>query len=351
MSRISRVLPQGQKRILASVLLFLALSLAVPWIIHSRLGGEWPVLTLQVWWPGWMAVCVLMLLLYYLADGLRLYFTLRVLKQRVPLTSLLPLVFLNLLVSNLTPMATGGGIAQVWYLRRHGVHMGTATAATTLRTLQSVLLIFLPVPLLIIWLNPLAGTGFGETLEVTLALVAGVYLLFFYILFRHVRWVIATLELLLRLPAHFNWISTTRLGYWRFKIRREMIRFVTAMNLFLRGDPIYIMLSLAFTAVFLLTLFSFPALILVGLGQGIDYFETLGLTSMTTFVMYFAPTPGAAGVAEGALGTLFSDRVSASNLVLMILLWRFLTIHQGMLIGVPVTLHILLRGHANAKRQ
>lgn len=336
---------------LGSILIFVLLSISVPWVIHSRLGGEWPVLKLQVWWPGWFAACTFLLLLYFLADGLRLYFTLRVLKQRVPLISLLPLVFLNLLVSNLTPMATGGGLAQVWYLRRHGVHLGTATAATTLRTLQAVLFIFLPVPVLMIWLNPLADTGFGNTLEFWLALVAGVYLLFFYVVFRHVRLVIATLDLLLRLPAHFDWVSSHKLRCWRFKIRREMLRFVTAMTLFFRGDPVFILLSLTFTVIFLISLFSFPALILLGLGQGFEYLETLGLTSMTTFVMYFAPTPGAAGVAEGALGTLFSTLVSGSNLLLVILLWRFLTIHLGMIIGVPVTLYILLRGDTHAKRR
>ncbi len=68
----------------------------------------------------------------------------------------------------------------------------------------------------------------------------------------------------------------------------------------------------------------------------------IGLLVVTTFVMYFSPTPGASGVAEGAFGFLFAGLVSDDHLVQVTLAWRFLTIYLGMAIGVFVTQHELL---------
>ncbi len=48
-------------------------------------------------------------------------------------------------------------------------------------------------------------------------------------------------------------------------------------------------------------------------------------------------------LAEGVFGLFFASLVHASELVGIILVWRFLTIYLGMLIGVPVTLHELAR--------
>jgi hypothetical protein len=52
--------------------------------------------------------------------------------------------------------------------------------------------------------------------------------------------------------------------------------------------------------------------------------------------MYFAPTPGAAGVAEGGYGLLFSQLVQKQDITLLTLSWRFLTIYVGLVIGMFV---------------
>ena len=70
-----------------------------------------------------------LLLIYFMADGLRLHYTLKALGHRLPLRKIFRLVFINLFFSNVTPMATGGGFAQIWYLTRHGVPVARATAA------------------------------------------------------------------------------------------------------------------------------------------------------------------------------------------------------------------------------
>lgn len=100
--------------------------------------------------------------------------------------------------------------------------------------------------------------------------------------------------------------------------------------------------------VFLMSLFTFPALLLWGLGYDVPYLTVVGLLVATTFIMYFAPTPGASGVAEGVFGMVFAGIVTGGHLVLVTVAWRFLTVYLGMLIGVGVTFHEAVR-HADKR--
>jgi len=97
-----------------------------------------------------------------------------------------------------------------------------------------------------------------------------------------------------------------------------------------------VLLSIFFTATFLLSLFSFPALLIYSLGYEVDYLVTVGLLVVTTFIMYFSPTPGASGISEGVFGSFFRDILSGNHLVLVTVGWRFLTIYLGMIVGLIV---------------
>ncbi|MEJ2655805.1 MAG: hypothetical protein P8012_01225, partial [Desulfobacterales bacterium] len=57
---------------------------------------------------------------------------------------------------------------------------------------------------------------------------------------------------------------------------------------------------------------------------------------VVTFFMYFAPTPGATGVAEGGYGLLFIQLVQKQDITFLTLSWRFLTIYIGVVIGMIV---------------
>ena len=58
--------------------------------------------------------------------------------------------------------------------------------------------------------------------------------------------------------------------------------------------------------------------------------------------MYFAPTPGATGVAEGGYGLLFAQLVQKQDITMLTLSWRFLTIYIGVVIGMIIILREFL---------
>jgi len=341
---LAQIAGQGARRIVVFAILFLALSAAVPFAIYHELGGQWPALDGRLFSPLAIAACLALLVVYFVADGLRLYYAVRALGYHVPAAHMARLVFINFLISNITPMATGGGFAQIGYLRGQGVHLGAATAATTLRTLLASLLIFIPTPFLMWFMSPLQDSAVASRWGFYLGLLAALYVGFFALALTRPRWMMASGVGLLKFLNRAGVIGERRLRRWRFGLRREMVRFGAALRAYLKGPRRYVMLSVLFTVLFLLTLFSFPAVLLWALGYHIDYLAVIGLMVVTTFVMYFAPTPGAAGIAEGVFAMFFAGLVQADHLLLMVVAWRALTIYLGMLIGVPITLHALAGG-------
>lgn len=331
-------------RLVGFAVLFLVLSAAGLWVVHRRVGGAPLVFDPALLSPPVILAVVPLLLIYFAADGLRLHFALRALGHDIPLPDIARLVFVNIFFSNITPLATGGGMAQVWYLHRRGVPLGTATAATTIRTVLAMAFIFSAAPLAIVSLDRFREALAGVPLEASLTVMVGAYAGFFAVILLRPRWLVGVGVGGIAVLRRAHLIGEARARRWRRHTKRELVRFTRAFGRFASGSPSDALLSVVFTAIFLLALFTFPAVLLWGLGHDVSYPRVVGLLVGTTFVMYFAPTPGASGVAEGVFGFVFRGMVTGSHLVLVTLAWRFLTIYVGMLVGVVATVFEAARG-------
>lgn len=333
----------GLKRMLLFGNLFILLSGIGSYVIYDQIADSAFTFDSRLLsWPVLVSVSLL-LMIYFVTDGLRLHYILKALGHSMSLSCIFRLVFINIFVSNVTPLATGGGFAQIWYLRRRGVSLGTATAATTIRTMLAIFFIFSATPLLLVSLDILEEINFGGQLMFYLTLFVLVYLGFFLVVLMRTHWLLALVNGMLRRLCRCRLINPARYRRWRMHSQRELIHFHEGFRLYLRGSPANIVLSILFTIIFLLSLFSFPALLMWGLGYDVNYFSVVGLLVVVTFVLYFSPTPGASGIAEGVFSHFFAGLVSLNHLVLVTISWRFLTIYLGMMIGVLVMHTELLR--------
>ena len=333
------------RRLLVFTLLFLALTGAGLWVVYQQFADRTLTFDWRLLSPWTVATVGGLLLVYFASDGLRLYFTLRALGYRVRLRAIARLVFINIFFSNITPMATGGGFAQIWYLQREGVPLGFATAATTIRTVLAVAFIFSLAPVFLMTLPALQDQPLLSRVSWILSLLIILYLAFFAVVLFRTRWLIGPLAGMLTLLDRWHLISPARHRRWQFKARREMTRFSRSFGFYLRGDRRWVLLSIAFTALFLLSLFSFPWLLITGLDYDVSWLNTLGLLVVTTFIMYFSPTPGASGISEGVFGSFFRDILGGNHLVLVTVAWRVVTIYIGMLIGLVLLQRDLARSH------
>ena len=120
--------------------------------------------------------------------------------------------------------------------------------------------------------------------------------------------------------------------------------FIDDLILFVYGKKLYVILSFLFTVIFLLSEFSFSYLLLIGMGYDVSFIHVITLQVVVVFLMYFAPTPGASGVAEGGYSLLFRQIVSKTDVFPLIIYWRFFTKYIGMVIGSFVFSRLILKG-------
>ena len=283
-----------------------------------------------------MGSIISLLALYYLADGLRLHFVIRAMGYRVPFGYIMKLVFVNIFVSNVTPLATGGGVAQVYLLSRKNVPVGDATAATSIRTILAVLILFSLTPI-IIFLEPnLFNLFYSRKVIFYIPVFTLLYLGFFFMILFRTRTIAFLIFQMMRFLQRAGFISRRRFRKVFLRVSRETRRFSGGFRLFLTGRPLYVFLSFLFTCIFLLLLFSFSVVLVRGLGYSVSAPTILAFQVVVTFFMYFAPTPGAAGVAEGGYGLLFAQVVGRHDITLLTISWRFLTIYLGVLVGILI---------------
>jgi len=325
------------KRLIRFSLLFIFLSALGVYAVYSQVSSQtitWDTRLLSV---SFIVKITILLILYFFMDGFRLWCILRTLDYRITVESMIRLVYINIFVSNVTPLATGGGVAQVWFLQRRGVPVGTGMTATAIRTILAVIFIFGAGPILLLQLTDVQSVMEHTLILRTLVIFAILYLSFFIIVMLRTKTLIRFLLWILIIIQRLHLIRPSRRYRWKKYIIREMMRFSSGFRTFLKGNWWFIIASFSSTAVFLLALFSFPACICTALGYDVNYWLVIARLVITTFVMYFSPTPGASGIAEGVFAYFFSNILSAGHLVLVTILWRALTIYLGMGVGLVFT--------------
>lgn len=316
--------------------LFFLISFLGLYLVHNRISGKDLHLDPHLFSLTTVCILVILLMFYYLFDGLRLYFVIRAMNFKVRFTHIMKLVFVNIFVSNITPLATGGGVVQVYFLSRKGIPVGESTAATTIRTILAASILFTLTPVIILMEPNLSGLFFRGNIIYYIALFCVLYLAIFITIIFFTKTVRYRLYLFMRLLFRLHILSRHRLRNMYRRVSKELDRFVDGFRRFISGSPLHVLSSILFTALFLLVLFSFSIVLIRTLGYRVSPLTILAFQVVVTFFMYFAPTPGAAGVAEGGYGLLFSQLVKSRDLTLLTLLWRFFTIYIGVLIGLIV---------------
>ncbi|MCA1796741.1 MAG: flippase-like domain-containing protein, partial [Geobacteraceae bacterium] len=182
------------RKLALSGALFVALTGAGLYAVYTQFAGHSVSFDVRLLHPSLLLALGLLLLVYFSADGLRLYFCIRTMGHKISFRPMAKLTFLNIFFSNITPMATGGGFAQIWYLHNHGIPVGIASAATTMRTVLAMVFIFSLTPFAVFTLEPLKDIGIIAKTGPALALLTLFYLLFFTLILWRSIWLTGMLS-------------------------------------------------------------------------------------------------------------------------------------------------------------
>jgi len=243
------------------------------------------------------------------------------------------IVIANLFLANITPSMAGGEPVRIYLLNKEGLHAGGATAAVLGERLLDALFLLLCVPFAFF----IFGQYISDGIFNTLLYIAVFFFVIVVILFalalkkpdktkRFVLWVANKLKRFSKKEEKFETYVE--------KISTEIDHFHESMMFFItRGKKTFLFAGIL-TALFWMTGWIIPLLILMGLGISPFVVESCAAQILLVIIAMMPTTPGSTGVSEGGTAALYGIFMPASLIGVFVLLYRFITYHMGLILGV-----------------
>ncbi len=280
-------------------------------------------------WSIGLAVLAVGLGMFF--DGSRLMHMVKISHEKITLYQAVQVVFGNYFLALLTPGATGGAVAQLMFLRHAGVPTGKATVLVIVRTLLSIFFLVLCMPFIFLHDEGILPGISNQTL-MAITLTAFVVIIAIVVGARQ-----GTLD-------YFVIRFTRRMKNNR---RRKVFAFYRdtkcAIALLLQS-PWKMLLVFVESGLNLLCIYAIVPCLLLGLGvTDADWYTVMGRMIFLNMLLYFTPTPGGSGVAEGGFVLLFSETVPAGTVGIIAVCWRLIAEYIPFLIGLYYTLTVFGR--------
>ena len=338
----------GIYRLVCGALIFLGLTVAIFWYQFSEIpAGNRPPIWNQLQW-GYLFWLLLFLPFETFAAGLRIWVISRALQPGVSLWTCLKAEWANLGLAMLTPSQTGGGFGQIYMLSRGGMNLGTALSVSLISFLGSmVVLLFIGIySLLIAKVDHLVVFFQGALL---------VFLLVFAVVIVAVCWpgslrfVIAGIcngiqkicgrkhsGKNIGLPQNSRVRRfTNQLHNFSEKLIDLCYMHQVNIRRFFSQDKTSFVWVCLLSIAFMLSrsIMAFLCLRFLGI-QASSLFSVIETQLSLIFLIYFAPTPGSSGLAEGASMLLMDGAMPAGLVPYYNLLWRCSTLYLPAIAGL-----------------
>ncbi len=289
-------------------------------------------------WP--FVFCLLPLLaIDFILGGWRyaLFFDGKIL-PRISLWQCMRSNWANIFLGAVTPFQTGGGPAQIYMLWRYGAKLSEVMLISIVN-LAATLIFFMASTIAAALLLPsdLFGENFTALLHLSFWVIGSIVaallglLLFPQTALGLLRPLLNLLPIRSQkfLALHERLLET---------LTRETQRFREAFRLILRQRKWLLLVTVLATQVLFTNKYLMGYVIARALGQEVPFGIFIGLQVIQLFMIYYAPTPGASGVAELSSVWLMSKVLPPQMLLIYALLWRFVTTMVGAMIGGVILL-------------
>ena len=347
----------GVGRLALGGMIFMGLTVGIFWYQFAQIpAGSRPGIWDQLQWK-YLFWLLLFLPIDTLAAGLRIWVICRVLQPGISFWTCLKAEWANLGLAMLTPSQTGGGFGQIYVLNRGGLKMGTALSVSLITFFGSmVVLLFVGIHSLLI-----------SKIEHLTVFFQGAFLVFFLVfgaVIVAVCWpnslrvvafgVSMALEKICdrtqpqektslpektrsrRLREHLNSLSEKLIDlcYLHQANMRSFFRLNSTSFLWV------CLLSLVF--ILARSIMAFLCLHFLGI-QASDLFQVIETQLSLIFLIYFAPTPGSSGLAEGASMLMMDGAMPIGLVPYYNLLWRGSTLYLPAIAGLLFLLRTIVQ--------
>ena len=264
-------------------------------------------------------------------DGSRLMHLVKISNEKITLYQAVQVIFGNYFLALLTPGATGGAVAQVMFLRHAGVPTGKAAVLVIVRTLLSIFFLALCMPFIFLHDEGIVP-GVSNNILMAITLTAFLGIVFIVVGARRgfldyvVVWIARRLH--------------DKKRHQLFGLYRDT---KSAISLLL-GAPRQMLVVFLESRLNLLCIYAVVPCLLLGLGvTDADWYTVMGRMIFLNMLLYFSPTPGGSGIAEGGFVLLFAATVPAGTVGIVAVCWRLIAEYLPFLIGFYYTVTVFGR--------
>lgn len=289
---------------------------------------------LTVFKPWSIALAIFFVGVGMFLDGTRLMHLVSISNEKIRLIEAVQVVFGNYFAALLTPGATGGAVAQLMFLRHAGVPTGKATVMVFVRTVVSIFFLICCLPIIFMHdANIIPGTS-NKTLMI-ISFVAFLVIILLILAIKYSSVDNLAVYIARRLPSSKRRAFITI--YHDTKI---------AVSL-LASAPMSMVRVFFESGLSLLAIYAVVPCLLLGLGVDADWYTVMGRMIFLNMLLYFMPTPGGSGIAEGGFVLLFSNTVPAGTVGIVAVCWRLIAEYMPFLIGFYYTISVFGRDYIN----
>ena len=331
----------GVGRLALGGLIFIGLTVGIFWYQFAQIpAGNRPGVLSQLQWD-YLFWLLLFLPIDTLAAGLRIWIICRVLQPGISFWTCLKAEWANLGLAMLTPSQTGGGFGQIYILNRGGLNLGTALSVSLITFLGSmVVLLFIGIhSLLISKVEHLIVFFQGALLVFSLVFGAVIVAVCWP---GSLRWVAFGISMAMGKICDRN-RPADKMGPLRNSCMKRLLKHLHGlseklidlcylhqanMRRFFRMNSASFIWVCFLSLVFILAraIMAFLCLRFLGIHSS-ELFNIIETQLSLIFLIYFAPTPGSSGLAEGASMLMMDGAMPVGLVPYYNLLWRCSTLY------------------------
>ncbi|MDR1651133.1 MAG: flippase-like domain-containing protein [Synergistaceae bacterium] len=273
----------------------------------------------------------------WLLDALKLLLLTRAAGENISYGLSLELTWINYFGAAITPMQSGGGPFQMYIMYHSGISVGKSAAITIVRTILVMLILGMMIPFTVMMDGDMLQFGWGARGFVfyVVILISAVWLALVISIVRP--------ELVKRLAVRIIMLLK-RLGLlkpeWVGKIltfvSREIDLYNENLRAFMTTGRRYFIFGVFAAFLQIIVQLSVMPCIIWAFGMPVLYPQCVLAQALFLFLLYFIPTPGGSGAAEGGAALVFSIFVPWNVAGMLGVGWRFLTEYTGILLGAVV---------------
>ncbi|TWR24584.1 flippase-like domain-containing protein [Mucilaginibacter achroorhodeus] len=247
----------------------------------------------------------------------------------------------NMFMGAVTPAHGGAGPAQIFVYTSNGVRFVDAFAISLIN--MGATLIFMPLAGFVA-IMLMDTTEVGSIVPAMLRYGFSFFLLFllaFLLAFWKPLWVGSAIKQIANGLSKIFPKRKEKLAKWADNSFQSISKYQQSCSVIIRQHPFLFPLSLVITTALYMNKYCMQWVILLGLGVNANLVQVISIQILIQFMIYFAPTPGGSGFAEGFISTLFGKIVPASLISIFTLLQRSFLLFFPAMIGAYVVINLL----------